>query len=82
MYVWNEFKTVLVVRSYRVQKFLRTGDTRNIYRNDLDKTCFQDDMAYGSYKDLVKRKESDKSLRDKAFKIASDPRYMMDIKED
>ena len=39
-------------------------------------------MAYGSYKDLVKRKESDKSLRDKAFKIASDPRYMMDMKED
>ena len=39
-------------------------------------------MAYGSYKDLVKRKESDKSLRDKAFKIASDPRYMMDIKGD
>ena len=54
---------------------MRTGDTRYIYRNDLDQACFQHDMAYGSYKDLVKRTESDKGLRDKACKIASDPRY-------
>ena len=32
-------------------------------------------MAYGKSKDLVKRTQSDKVLRNKAFKIASDPNY-------
>ena len=52
--------------------------TRNIdfiYRNEFDKACFQHDMAYEKLKDLTKRAQSDKILRDKAFKIASDPKY-------
>ena len=32
-------------------------------------------MAYGKSKDLAKRTQSDKVLRNKAFKIASDPKY-------
>ena len=32
-------------------------------------------MAYGKTKDLAKRTQSDKVLKDKAFKIASDPKY-------
>ena len=32
-------------------------------------------MAYGKTKDLVKTTQSDKVLRDKAFKIASNPKY-------
>ena len=32
-------------------------------------------MAYGKSNDLVKRRKSDKVLKDKAFKIASDPKY-------
>ena len=32
-------------------------------------------MAYGKTKDLVKRTQSDKVLKDKAFKIPSDPKY-------
>ena len=43
-------------------------------QSDLDVGCFQHDMTYGSYKDSAKRTESDKALRDKAFKIASNPR--------
>ena len=31
-------------------------------------------MTYGKYKDLTKRTQSDKALRDKAFKIASNPK--------
>ena len=54
---------------------MQTGNTEFIYRNELDKACFQHDMAYGKSKDLVKRTQSDKVLRDKAFKIASDPKY-------
>ena len=54
---------------------MQTGCTDFIYRNELDKACFQHDMAYCKSKDLVKRTQSDKVLRDKAFKIASDPKY-------
>ena len=32
-------------------------------------------MAYGKCKDLTKRTESERVLRDKAFKIASNPKY-------
>ena len=32
-------------------------------------------MAYGKSKELAKRTQSDKVLRNKAFKIASDPKY-------
>ena len=31
----------------RIQKFMQTGDTNYIYRNELDKACFQHGMAYG-----------------------------------
>ena len=31
----------------RIQKFMQTGDTNYIYKNELDKACFQHDMAYG-----------------------------------
>ena len=30
----------------RIQKFRETGDLTYIYQNQLDKTCFQHDMAY------------------------------------
>ena len=59
----------------RIKKFMQTGNTDSIYRNVLDKACFQPDMAYCKSKDLTKRTQSDKVLRDKAFKIASDPKY-------
>ena len=32
-------------------------------------------MAYDKSKDLAKKTQSDKVLRDKAFEIASDPKY-------
>ena len=59
----------------RIQKFIQTRNKNYTYRNDLNKACFQHDMAYGKYNDLVKRTESDKALKNKAFKIASNPKY-------
>ena len=56
----------------RIQKFKETGDSRYIYRNKLDKACFQHDMAYEDFKNLSKRTAADKVLRDKAFNIAKD----------
>ena len=58
----------------RIQKFKETEDTSYIYKNKLDKACFQHDMAYGNFKDL-ERTASDKVLRDKAFNIAKNPKY-------
>ena len=55
--------------------FKETADSRYIYRNELDKACFQHDMAYGDFKDLAKRTAEGKVLRDKAFNIAKDPKY-------
>ena len=59
----------------RIQKFKETGDTSYVYKNQLDKACFQRDMVCGDFKDLAKRSASDKVLRDKAFNIAESPKY-------
>ena len=58
-----------------IRKFKETGDTSYIYKNELDKACFQHDMAYGDFKDLARRTYSDKVLRDKAFNIAKNHKY-------
>ena len=58
----------------RIQKFKKTVDSRYIYRNELDKACFQHDIAYGDFKDLAKRSAADKFVRNKAFNIAKDPK--------
>ena len=59
----------------RIQKFMQTGDTNYIYKNELDKTYFQHDITFGDFNDLKGRKQSDKVLKDKTFKIASNPKY-------
>ena len=66
---------VHLLKTKKIEKFIKTGNTDFIYKNDINKAYFQHDMAYGKSKDLVKRTQSDKVLRDKAFKIASDPKY-------
>ena len=53
---------------------MQTGKTNYIYKYDLEKSCSQHDMVYGKYKDLTKRMEPDKVLKDKAFKNASNPK--------
>ena len=63
------------INKERIPKFRETGDTNYIYKNELDKACFQHDMAYGDFKDLKRRTASDKILRDKAFNIAKNPKY-------
>ena len=59
----------------RIQKFKETEDAGDIYKNELDKACFQHDIAYGDFKDLKRRTDSDKILRDKAFNIAKNRKY-------
>ena len=45
---------------------MQTGNSNFIYKND---------MAYGKTKYLRKRTQTDKVLKDKAFKIANDSKY-------
>ena len=59
----------------RIKEFKRTGDTRYIYRNELDKACFQHDSAYAAHKDLINRTKADQVLRDKTYNIDSNPKY-------
>ena len=56
----------------RMKEFKRTGDTRYIYRTELDKACFQHDSACADHKDLINGTEADKV---KAHDIASNPKY-------
>ena len=59
----------------RIRKFKEAGDTNYIYKKELDKACFQQDMAYGDFKDLKRRTASDKVLRNRAFNIAKNRKY-------
>ena len=70
--IWNNPDLLIVLvdpllKKERIKKFKEIGDTTYIYKNELDKACFQHDVAYGYFKDLPKRTVSDKVLRDKAF---------------
>ena len=47
----------------RIENFMQIGNTNFVYKNELDKGCFQHDMAYGKSKNLAKRTQSDKVLR-------------------
>ena len=64
----------------RIQEFKEAGDTSYIYKNELDKACFQHVMSYGDFKDLPRTAPSDKVLRDRHLILLKIPN-MMDIKE-
>ena len=59
----------------RIQKFKETGDTSYIYKNELDKASFQNDMGYGDFKDLKRRTFCEKFLTDKTFNTSKNPKY-------
>ena len=64
----------------RIQKFKETGDSRYIYQNELDKACFQHDMTYGDFKDLIGRAVSITNCPMKRL-ILLKIQTMIDIKE-
>ena len=66
---------VHLLKTKKELKKLCKQETAYIYKNDLDRACFQHDMAYGKYEDLTKRTQLDKVVREKAFEIASNPKY-------
>ena len=63
------------IHKERIKEFKRTGDTRLLYRNELDKACFKHDARYAKYKNVENRLISDQKLRNSAYNIASNPKY-------
>ena len=59
----------------KIKHFKETEQSKYIYQNELDKSCFKHHMAYGNCKDLNRRTAADKVLHDKAFNIAKNPKY-------
>ena len=49
----------------RIKEFKRTGDTRLLYRNELD-ACFKQNATYTKYKDVENRLISDQKLKNSA----------------
>ena len=60
---------------------MQTGNADFIYKNDLDKVCAEHDIAYDKLKDLAKRTQSDKVLRDNSFELKVIPN-IIDINGD
>ena len=58
----------------RINDFMKDGRLSHITKNALDAACFQHDSAYAKYKDRVNRRQSDIVLKNKALKIATDPK--------
>ena len=75
----RDLLTVLADHLLKTKKefknFKETGARNCIYKNELDKVCFQHDMACVDFKDLTRRTASDKVLRDKTFNIAKNLKY-------
>ena len=65
----------------RIKKLKEKGDSRYIYQNEVNKACYQHDIAYGDFKDLSRSTIADKVLHDKAFYVAKIPN-VMDINVD
>ena len=58
------------------KKINETGDSRKIYQNKLDKTCFQDRMTDGDFKDLLRGRAFDKVLYQKVSIMLKTPEVM------
>ena len=62
----------------RIRKFKEPGVLKYIYQKELDIACFQHVMAYGDFKDSLRRRAADKVLHHKAFSVTKNSN-MMDI---
>ena len=54
---------------------MKDGKLSHILKYRLDAACFQHDSAYGKYRARLNRRQSDIVLKNKALKIATDPRF-------
>ena len=57
------------------KNFKETGNSRYIYQKELNKSCFQQYLSYGDFKDLSRKTAADKVLRGRAFNIFRNLNY-------
>ena len=57
----------------KILKFKETGDSRYVYQDELDKACFQIDIAYADFKNITRRTASGKILSEKVSNFAKNP---------
>ena len=57
------------------KNFKETGNSRYIYQKELNKSCFQQYLSYGDFKDLPRKTAADKVLRGRAFNIFRNLKY-------
>ena len=67
----NVGRLLIIKKKYKIFKHQKT---KYVYRKELDKACFQNDMVYNAYEDLAGRTAIDQVLLDKAFESASNPK--------
>ena len=58
----------------RTKHFLNTRKLNYLYKNQIDKACFKHYHAYNRSKDLKNRTQSDIVLKNRAYKIATNPK--------
>ena len=58
-FIYSACGPIFTKSKERIEKFMQTGNRESIYKNELDKGCFQHGMAYGK----TGRTESDKSFK-------------------
>ena len=51
----------------RIKKIIETGNRSVIFLKKIDEACFQHDIAYGDFKDLKRRTQSDKVFKKQSF---------------
>ncbi len=56
----------------RIKKYIETGDTDYIFKNELDKACLYHDSTYSKFKDVSNRQVADRQLMDQAIGVAND----------
>ena len=54
----------------KIQEFRERGNSKHLYRYELDKSCFAHDRAYFESKDLAKKIISVKILKDRTYEPA------------
>ena len=57
-----------------MQKFKETGDSPQIYQNELEKACCQRDTSHGDFQELTRRAVPDQISLNKLFNIAKNPK--------
>ena len=60
----------------RIQKFREKGNWKHIYKSELDKACFANNVSYSDSKDLGKWTISGKILKEGPHEIVINLKYV------